>query len=112
MNTRKERLIAEHGDDHPGLGSYLECMSRAYLTGVATFTIVFSTAYLAQNLVKYKLNYPSKFFILTSSAFGVISSFVSVKSRSAVCQSAWLAAEDKVTYFTELEKREETNTSG
>lgn len=104
MNRGKERLKELYGDDHPGFVSYMECMTRANLTGFATFTIAFSLTYITQNIFKHKLPYSFKSFILSSSLVGAFLSYKVVKSKSKNCQAAWLAAEDKVTYFTELEK--------
>lgn len=35
----KERLTERYKDTHPGIGSYLECMSRAYATGLSGFCL-------------------------------------------------------------------------
>lgn len=34
-----ERITERHKDKHPGIGSYLECMSRAYATGLSGFCL-------------------------------------------------------------------------
>lgn len=34
-----ERIKERHRDKHPGIGSYLECMSRAYATGLSGFCL-------------------------------------------------------------------------
>lgn len=104
MSRGKERLRELYGDDHPGFGSYLECMTRANLTGLSTFTIAFSFSYLTQNLLKHKLPYSTKVFILTSSVFGAFLTYTVVKDKTKDCHAAWLAAEEKVTYLTEIEK--------
>ncbi|XP_046675274.1 transmembrane protein 141 [Homalodisca vitripennis] len=111
MSRGKERLLELYGDDHPGFGSYLECMTRANFTGLATFTIAFSSTYIAQSILKNKLPYSSKFYVLSSTVVAAYFSYKVSKARSQVCQAAWLAAEDKSTYFTELEKTSPTPVS-
>lgn len=105
----KERLLELYGENHPGFGSYLECATRANFTGIATFTIAFSCSYLTQSLLKNKLPYSSKFFILSLTAISALISYRVTKSRSAFCQEAWLASEDKVTYLTKTEKSKNTH---
>lgn len=106
MSLGKERLLELHGDDHPGFSSYLECMTRANFTGVAAFTLAFSSSYIAQTLLKNKLPYPQKFSLLTSSVIASVVAYKITKHRSLACQAAWLANEEKSTYLTELEKNE------
>lgn len=101
MTSAKNRLIELYGDEHPAFGSYLECMTRAYFTGLAAFTLVFSSTYLAQNLLKKHIPYSAKFFILASCAVGSVCSYKISSKRTLVCQAAWMAAEDKSTYFTQ-----------
>lgn len=103
MTSAKSRLIELYGDEHPAFGSYLECMTRGYFTGLAAFSLTFSGTYLAQNLLKKHMPYSSKFFILVSSAVGAVCSYKISTKRTLVCQAAWMAAEDKSTYFTQIE---------
>lgn len=39
MNIDKKVLQDQQRDIHPGFDSYLECMTRAQLTGLASFTL-------------------------------------------------------------------------
>jgi TMEM141 protein family len=48
--SRAQRIIEEHKEKHPGIGSYLECVSRAYATGLAGFCLG------KQNISKKKFN--------------------------------------------------------
>ncbi|XP_054283928.1 transmembrane protein 141 [Macrosteles quadrilineatus] len=109
IGTGKQRLIDLYGDDHPGFGSYLECMTRANFASVAGFTLAFSSTYIGQTLLKNKLPYSPKFSILNSTVIATIIAYKVSKSRSSACQAAWLAAEDKVTYLTELENDKKTS---
>lgn len=34
-----QKITDQHKDKHPGIGSYLECTSRAYASGLAGFTL-------------------------------------------------------------------------
>lgn len=103
MNPAKSKLVELYGDEHPAFGSYLECMTRSYFTGLAAFSLAFSSTYLAQNLLKKHIPYSPKFFILLSSAIGAVCSYKISTKRTLVCQAAWMAAEDKSTYFTQAE---------
>lgn len=38
MNN-SQRIKELYQDKHPGIGSYLECTTRAYLNGLAGFTL-------------------------------------------------------------------------
>lgn len=37
--NRKEAITEIYKDKHPGIGSYLECTTRAYGAGLAGFTL-------------------------------------------------------------------------
>lgn len=101
-----------------------ECMSRALFTGLSSsilgnscsnssphkaFHVIlfllsflgFSTAFCAQSLLKKKLPYTLSGNILVSSFVAVLVGFQVTSVRAKSCQAAWLAAEDKHTYFTE-----------
>lgn len=60
---------------------------------------------MIQNLLKKKLPYTLSGNILASSFVAVVVGFqvTSVKAKS--CQAAWLAAEDKHTYFSENDEK-------
>lgn len=38
MNDKKQ-LKDQHREKHPGFDRYIECQTRAFLTGLGTFTI-------------------------------------------------------------------------
>jgi hypothetical protein len=61
----------------------------------------FSTAFCAQSLLKKKLPYTLSGNILVSSFVAVLVGFQVTSVRAKSCQAAWLAAEEKHTYFTE-----------
>lgn len=100
-SSSKERLINLYGDDHPAFGSYLECMTRAYFTGLATFTLAFSSTYITQSLLKKHIPYKNKLFVLISSTIGTVAAYKVSTTRTSACQAGWMAAEDKSTYFTQ-----------
>jgi TMEM141 protein family len=123
MNST-EKLKEFHKDKHPGFGSYLECMTRAQLSGLAGFTlgtqdfyiktnfiyknlmqyrvIGFSSVYFTQKLLQKRLPYPIKFNILVSTIVGSLSAYKITSDRTKVCQAAWLAAEDKQTALSDI----------
>lgn len=61
----------------------------------------FATAFCIQNLLKKKLPYSLSGNIAVSSFTAVVVGFQVTSGRSRSCQAAWLAAEEKHTYFTE-----------
>lgn len=106
-----------------------ECMSRALFTGLSSsilgishrfnagygkykiiFFIIFffqgfSTAFCVQHLLKNKLPYPISGNILVSSFVAVVVGFQVTSVRAQSCQAAWLAAEEKHTFFTENDSK-------
>lgn len=38
-NNQAQRIKELYSDTHPGIGSYLECVTRAYAYGLAGFTL-------------------------------------------------------------------------
>ncbi|XP_046445112.1 transmembrane protein 141-like [Daphnia pulex] len=100
MNNINE-LKSRYNQIYPAFGSYTECMSRALLTGLSSSILGFSTAFCAQYLLKKKLPYAFSGNILVSSFVAVVVGFQVTSVRAKSCQAAWLAAEDKHTFFTE-----------
>ncbi|XP_071455200.1 transmembrane protein 141 [Hetaerina americana] len=97
INALKE----QYKDVHPGFGSYMECMSRTLLTGLASFTLAFAGTYIGQNLLKKNLPYKEKSFVIISSLVATAVSYRVTSVRTKACQAGWLAAEEKHTYFSE-----------
>ncbi|KDR13949.1 transmembrane protein 141 [Zootermopsis nevadensis] len=104
-------LRKRQSEIHPGFGSYLECMTRALFTGLAAFTLAFSGSFIGQSLLKKNLPYGRNGHILASSILAAIVSYQVTTQRTKSCQAAWMAAEDKHTYFKEDPEGEETSSS-
>ncbi|XP_057375396.1 transmembrane protein 141-like [Daphnia carinata] len=100
MNNVSE-LKSRYTQIYPAFGSYTECMSRALFTGLSSTILGFSTAFCVQNLLKKRLPYPISGNILVSSFVAVVVGFKVTSVRAQSCQAAWLAAEEKHTFFTE-----------
>ncbi|XP_076068737.1 transmembrane protein 141 [Oratosquilla oratoria] len=104
MNNTTE-VINSYKEDYPAFQSYMECMSRTFMTGLASFTISFGGTYIGQHLLTKALPYSKGGHILASS---VVASFVAYKVtavRANACQAAWMAAEDKHTYLNPISER-------
>lgn len=114
------RLKDQYREKHPGFEHYLECMTRAYLSGLTGFTLGlclssdnlfrnsiptvstgFASVYFSQKLVQRRFPYPLKFNILISTLVGITASYKITSDRTKSCQSGWLAAEDKHTALSE-----------
>ncbi|KAI9579782.1 transmembrane protein 141 [Glossina fuscipes] len=96
-------LKDQQRDKHPGFDSYMNCMTRALFTGLASFCLGFSGTYFAQKVIQKKLYYPLQYNILISvlTATGIAYHLTSIRTKS--CQAAWMAAEDKHTILKENE---------
>ncbi|XP_065348171.1 transmembrane protein 141-like isoform X2 [Cloeon dipterum] len=98
------QLKQQYSGTHPGIGSYLECMTRALLTGLSTFTLTFACVYVPQNILKKRLPYGPGGKILSSTILASATAYYITSKKSKLCQAGWLAVEEKHTYFTEQEK--------
>lgn len=95
------KLKEQQKDKHPGFGSYLECMTRALFTGLAGFTLGFSSIYFTQKLIQRRLPYALQTNILISTLTGSAVAYKLTSDRTKSCQAAWLAAEDKHTSLSD-----------
>ncbi|OQV25348.1 hypothetical protein BV898_01027 [Hypsibius exemplaris] len=96
MNNMK-KFAEHHKDEYPNLPSYMECQSRAFMYGLATFTLSFAVTYFAQELNKKRLPYPSKYIIFPAVAIASVASWTMTRRRTRDCQLMWMAAEGKHT---------------
>ncbi|XP_063708051.1 uncharacterized protein LOC134836767 [Culicoides brevitarsis] len=96
MLTNINELKEEQKDKHPGFGSYFECMSRAYLTGLATFSLVFPGLHFSQKIFARYLPYnPSKLGVLVSAVIASAGTYKVTADRTLDCQIAWVDSEKK-----------------
>jgi len=97
--------IKQYKDAFPAFGSYMECMSRTFLTGMSAFSLGFGGTYIAQHLTAKHLPYDRKLNILFSSIVAVAVSYRVTAVRANACQAAWMAAEDKHTFLNPISER-------
>ncbi|XP_017856112.1 PREDICTED: transmembrane protein 141 [Drosophila arizonae] len=100
MNDIK-RLKEQQRDKHPGFDGYLDCMTRALFTGLASFCLGFAGTYFIQKTVQRKIRYPSKYNILISSLVATGVAYQTTTTRTKSCQAAWMAIEDKHSVLNE-----------
>lgn len=90
------KLKADQKDKHPGFGSYLECMTRALFTGLATFALGFSGTHFTQKIFARYLPYNTKTVgVLVSSIISVAGTYKVTADRTLDCQTAWVDSEKK-----------------
>jgi len=102
MDKRRERIADRWGEVYPGINDYMNCISRAYMHGVASFAIVFPSAYALQRLTAHRHPITANGSILVSALLASVVTFKVSKDRVAACNQAWCAAEEKHTYFNPL----------
>lgn len=66
----------------------------------------FACVYLPQTLLKKRLPYGVGPKILSTTIAASAAAYYITTEKTKLCQAAWLAAEDKHTYFTRLEQEE------
>lgn len=95
MNNIKQ-LKADQREKHPGFDAYLECMTRALFTGLATFTLGFSGVHFTQKLLASHLPYNrTTVGVLVSTGIAVLGTYKVTSDRTLDCQTAWVDAEKK-----------------
>ncbi|CAD6991682.1 unnamed protein product [Ceratitis capitata] len=100
MNDIK-RLKDQQRDKHPGFDSYLNCMTRALFTGLASFCLTFSGCYFTQKVIRTKIVYPLQYSVLVSAIVATGVSYKTTTTRTKACQAAWMAEEDAHTVLQE-----------
>lgn len=104
MNNNNE-LISQYKDAFPAFGSYMECMSRTLMTGLASFSLAFGGTYITQHLTEKYLPYSRKSHIIVSSLVACAVAYQVTSVRAKACQDGWMAAEDKHTYLNPISER-------
>ncbi|KAG5672981.1 hypothetical protein PVAND_003065 [Polypedilum vanderplanki] len=95
------RLKEQQKDKHPGFGSYLECMTRALFSGLAGFTLGFSSVYFTQKFLQKRFPHQLQTNILISTLVGSFAAYKVTSERTKSCQAAWLAVEEKHTALSD-----------
>ncbi|GAV04406.1 hypothetical protein RvY_14688 [Ramazzottius varieornatus] len=99
---RSERLAEQYKDQYPAFPSYLQCQSRAFLYGLATFTLSFAVTFFVQELNKKRIPYAPKYFLVPPMVVASLASWNVSRRKTHDCQLMWMAAEDKHTALTSL----------
>jgi hypothetical protein len=71
----------------------------------------FACVYVPQTLLKKRLPYGVGAKILGTTIVASAASYYITTEKTKVCQAAWLAVEDKHTYFTRLEQEDRARNS-
>lgn len=106
------QLKNQQRQKHPGFDSYLECMTRGLFAGLTTFAFGnvnkkarrktfnngiiitgFSGFYFLQKLTAKRLPYSDKYYILIAGVISAGAAYSVTKSKTYVCQTAWVEAE-------------------
>ncbi|XP_018020395.1 transmembrane protein 141 [Hyalella azteca] len=94
MTDRKSVILNLFGDKHPGLNIYLECVSRAYLYGLATSTLSFACSFSAQRLLSTSLPYSRNGQLLVSALIAAGTAYKVSTTRTLACQEMWMKNEE------------------
>lgn len=73
-------------DSHPGFSSYIDCMTRTLLTGVASCALTGSVCYIGQTLLFKYIPTSKNNRFLTSSVVALLVAYQVTKSKAKVCQ--------------------------
>lgn len=108
MNNNNE-VIKQYKETFPAFGSYMECMSRTFMTGLASFSLAFGFSYVTQHLTEKHLPYSRKGHIIVSSLLACAVAYQVTSVRARACQEGWMAAEDKHTFLNPISERPKTS---
>jgi len=95
-------VAEDYKEEYPGLPTYLQCQSSAFMFGSAALAVGGTGTYFAQELFKAYLPWKKKAFILPSIVVGSVLSYRITRLKTTACQEMWIALEDKRTYLTRL----------
>ncbi|KAG8193814.1 hypothetical protein JTE90_029548 [Oedothorax gibbosus] len=98
MNDFK-RVKKEYSDKFKGFASYTECITRAMFTGLSSFALTFSGLYFTQYLLKSRLPYQKKYFLVLPAITSSGVAWVITSRRAQVCQDSWKHAEHSYTDY-------------
>lgn len=96
----KEIIIEEASEIFPHFRTYAQCQNKALLFGSFTFLSMASGTYIAQELMKSKLPFGRKAFLLAPILIGSLSAYHVTQHNTRICQHMWLALEEKHTAIT------------
>lgn len=95
-------VAEDYKEEYPGLPTYLQCQSSAFVSGTIALFMAGTGTYFAQDMISRFLPWTKKAFILPSIAVGSVVSYKITRMKTTACQEMWIALEDKRTYLTRL----------
>ncbi|XP_035215420.1 transmembrane protein 141-like [Stegodyphus dumicola] len=102
MNNFKQ-VKEQYSEKFKGFASYTECMTRALFTGLSSFALTFSALYFTQVLLKSRLPYQHKYFLVLPSIVSSATAWTVTSRRTKVCQDIWVSSEPHYTEYREQE---------
>lgn len=81
--------------------------SYQIINTITVFLSAFSGSFIGQSLLKKHIPYGKNTYILLSALLATGISYQVTTQRTKACQAAWMAAEDKHTYFKRGSQAEE-----
>jgi len=105
MGNNIGSFAKENKDEYPGLPTYLQCQSNAFVTGILTLFVGGSVTFFGQEKLAKFVPWSKKSFILPAIAVGSCLSYSVVRRKTTECQEMWIAIEDRRTYLTRLEEQ-------
>ncbi|XP_055942524.1 transmembrane protein 141-like [Argiope bruennichi] len=98
MNDFK-KVKEQYSEKFKGFGVYTECMTRALFYGVSSFALTFSGLYFSQALLKSRLPYSQKYFLILPSVVSTCVAWTVTSRRAQRCQDEWRTSEPLYTRF-------------
>ncbi|GBN20634.1 hypothetical protein AVEN_99120-1 [Araneus ventricosus] len=94
----KERPMAKYLKTK-GFGLYTECMTKALFYGVSSFALTFSGLYFSQGLLRSRLPYSQKYFLILPSVVSTCVAWTVTSRRAQKCQDEWRTSEPLYTRY-------------
>lgn len=85
------RVAEDYKEEYPGLPTYLQCQSNAFVSGSIALFMAGTGTYFAQDIISKFLPWTKKAFILPAVAVGSIVSYKVTKTKTTACQEMWIA---------------------
>lgn len=90
MNRTSEKILKErYESERPGFGSYLDCITRSYGTGLGVLTFTFAVLHVAQQIVGKRFPGVKRTHIAVSTVGGTTASYFSAKDQVRECRDSW-----------------------
>lgn len=90
------RTLSEHYErERPGLGSYLDCVTRSYGTGLGIFTFTFAVLHVSQQIIGKRFPAVKRTHIAVSIVAGTTASYFAAKDKVRECRDSWAAWQER-----------------